>query len=171
MRMTLLIINTQKEIYVKWLSDEIERCHLQFIRYLLNVNRRTTKIALYGETGRLPLLRPNKIIPLVTVTRAYLKIVPDPPTFYKVYKKKHILLRPPLLTASAHSYRALAGPWIAAVVTLFFLGLPSKTRCDWLKHRPVECLGQSDAGFYVAWWQRSKIHVEVSFLSKLDTFW
>ena len=44
----------------KWLTDEIEKCQLQFIRYTLNVNRRTPKTGLYGETGRFPLL--NEII-------------------------------------------------------------------------------------------------------------
>ena len=50
------LLDSKKELYDKWLADEIEKCHLQFIRYILNVNRRTPKIALYGETGRFPLL-------------------------------------------------------------------------------------------------------------------
>ena len=37
-------------------KDEFEKCHLQFIRYSLCLNKRTPFYAIYGETGRYPLI-------------------------------------------------------------------------------------------------------------------
>ena len=69
------LIERQNDIFTKWLTDEIEKCHLQFIRYMLNVNRRTPKLALYGETGRMPLL----IEILRNVFKYWLRIRKSPP--------------------------------------------------------------------------------------------
>ena len=77
------LIDAKKDLYTKWLSDEIEKCHLHFIRYILGVNRRTPKIAIYGETGRLPLL--NEI--LCNVLKYWLRIrqLPVNSLLYNVY--------------------------------------------------------------------------------------
>ena len=64
------LIDSNKELYHKWLQDEIEKCHQHFLRYLLHVNRRTPKMAIYSETGRLPLL--NEI--LCNVLKYWLRI-------------------------------------------------------------------------------------------------
>ena len=48
-------ICTKGSIYNKLKNDTIEKCHLKFCRYTLNVNKHTSNIGIYGETGRIPI--------------------------------------------------------------------------------------------------------------------
>ena len=36
-------------------KDDIEKCHLNYCKYLLGVNKRTPFYSIYGESGRFPL--------------------------------------------------------------------------------------------------------------------
>ena len=42
--------------YTKWEPTPIERIHIQYLKWLLGVNRSSTNILVKGETGRNPLL-------------------------------------------------------------------------------------------------------------------
>ena len=38
------------------MHDDMEKCHLKQLRFSLGVNKKAPKLAVYGETGRFPLL-------------------------------------------------------------------------------------------------------------------
>ena len=42
-------------LYKEMRSDVFEKCHLQFCRFIIGVNRRTPIIGIYGDTGRYPM--------------------------------------------------------------------------------------------------------------------
>ena len=45
-----------KSIYNLLVQDTMEKCHLKHLRYSLGVSKKAPKLAVYGETGRFPLL-------------------------------------------------------------------------------------------------------------------
>jgi hypothetical protein len=45
-----------KSLYRYMQSDILEKCHLKFLRYTLGVNKRALNVAVYGDSGRYPLI-------------------------------------------------------------------------------------------------------------------
>jgi hypothetical protein len=48
-------VNTKSSLYNALKNDIVEICHMKFCKYILGVNKRTTNIGVYGDTGRYPL--------------------------------------------------------------------------------------------------------------------
>ena len=63
-------ISRSKSIFNLLMQDTLEKCHLKQLRYSLGVNKKAPKLALYGETGRYPLL----VEALVRTVKYYLRL-------------------------------------------------------------------------------------------------